>query len=48
MRKTMTWVGAAITAATLPGLAHAAVPGFDVDTASRAYLDLLQIGRAHV
>ncbi|MFC3579075.1 M48 family metallopeptidase [Sphingomonas hylomeconis] len=42
MRKTMTWVGAAITAATLPGLAHAAVPGFDVDTASRAYLDLLQ------
>ncbi|MEG3088948.1 M48 family metalloprotease [Sphingomonas sp. PB4P5] len=40
MRKAV-WAGV-ILAATLPGMAHAANPGFDVEAATRAYLDLLQ------
>lgn len=39
--KNMIWVGATL-AATLPAITHAATPGFDVEAATRAYLDLLQ------
>jgi STE24 endopeptidase len=41
MRKTI-WAGLMVAAAMLPGVAHAADAGFDVDTATRAYLGLLQ------
>lgn len=40
MRKTMIWTSIAVVTAALPDIAHAAT--FDVDQATRAYLDLLQ------
>ena len=40
MRKII-WIGATL-AATLPAITHAVEPGFDVEAATRAYLDLLQ------
>jgi STE24 endopeptidase len=42
MRKSMIWGGAALAAVLLPTMAHAASPTFDVEQATRAYLDLLQ------
>ncbi|WP_229726783.1 M48 family metallopeptidase [Sphingomonas alpina] len=42
MRKAIIWSGIAFAAAMLPAIAHAANPGFDVDQATRAYLDVLQ------
>ncbi|MGY4398711.1 STE24 endopeptidase [Sphingomonas sp. UYAg733] len=42
MRKSMIWGGGALAAALLPAMAHAASPTFDVEQATRAYLDLLQ------
>ncbi|QNA85409.1 M48 family metallopeptidase [Sphingomonas sp. So64.6b] len=42
MRKSMIWGAAGLAAVLLPTMAHAASPAFDVERATRAYLDLLQ------